>query len=46
MAYCLKQTSGRQEQPWVEDIRDRYGYLAQREGAGEAARTDLYTNLR
>ena len=29
IVYCTKQKSGRQEQPWVEEIRDRHNYLAQ-----------------
>ncbi len=46
IVYCRNPGTRPQKQPWVEDIRDRYDYLAQRDGAGEAARTDLYTNLR
>lgn len=46
IVYCSNPGTRPQEQPWVEDIRDRYGYLAQRNGAGDSARTDLSANLR
>lgn len=46
MVYCTRQKTGTTEQPWVDDVRERYDYLAQQDAGSDLARTDWTARLR
>ena len=46
MVYCTKRKSGTTEQPWVDDVRERYDYLAQQDAGSDPGTADWTARLR